>query len=294
MKSSKRRAAIKPMALSEMEMAVKHFHEAKRRISKTRALRSIEASLEKGIAKAFARQGKLFVAKFAALKPQWPMQESYFNVKLFTDFSEAVSAGELDPLFDAVELETMELLVEPISDAAKASLDAGAKALIATLNVSASFDLGNPRAAAYLDEHGAALVKNINETTREGIQGLVQRAMDDGWSYSKTAEEIQRRYMEFAIGKPQEHIDSRAHLVAVTEAGMAYEEGSFAVIEDLRDGGLEMEKYWSTVGDDRVSDECRQNEADGWIPVDQAHSSGDMHPLRFPGCRCDELYQAKV
>ena len=65
---------------------------------------------------------------------------------------------------------------------------------------------------------------------------------------------------------------------------------------DALDAGLDVEKHWSTMGDDKVSDECLLNEQDGedgWIPLEQAHTSGHMHPLRFPGCRCDELYRVK-
>ena len=63
--------------------------------------------------------------------------------------------------------------------------------------------------------------------------------------------------------------------------------------QDLADHGIEMEKQWSSMKDDKVSDGCNANELDGWIPISQPHSSGDMHPLRFPGCRCDELYRRK-
>jgi len=88
------------------------------------------------------------------------------------------------------------------------------------------------------------------------------------------AKAISDRYGMFRVGQPQLHIDSRAHLIAVQEAGQAFEYGNMVVAQDLRNAGLEMEKSYLTVGDDRVSELCRGNEADGWIPLDQSFSSG--------------------
>jgi predicted ABC-type ATPase len=54
-----------------------------------------------------------------------------------------------------------------------------------------------------------------------------------------------------------------------------------------------MEKKWSTTGDNRVSELCLVNEDESWIGINQPHASGHMMPLRFPGCRCAELYRRK-
>jgi hypothetical protein len=95
------------------------------------------------------------------------------------------------------------------------------------------------------------------------------------------------------MGMPQQHIDSRAHLVAVTETGNAYAEGQLEVAQELAAAGIEMEKAWITVGDDRVTEGCRENEAAGWIGLDDPFPSGHQRPLRFPGCRCDLLTRRK-
>jgi uncharacterized protein with gpF-like domain len=156
-----------------------------------------------------------------------------------------------------------------------------------------SFDLKNPRAVNYLRDYGAKLVTKINETTRETLQTLIAQGAEEGWSYKRTASEIISRFEEFAIGKPQEHIDSRAHLIAITETGNAYEEGNRITAKDLQDAGIEQEKFWSTVGDDRVSDGCRENEDANWIGIDEEFPSGHQRPMRFPGCRCIALYRRK-
>lgn len=107
------------------------------------------------------------------------------------------------------------------------------------------------------------------------------------------AREISSRFEEFAVGKPQQHIDSRAHLVAVTETAEAYEEGNRIAAKQIQQQGITMEKFWLTVKDNRVSDGCDENMDAGWIGIDEAFPSGHQRPPRFPGCRCDTLYRRK-
>ena len=73
----------------------------------------------------------------------------------------------------------------------------------------------------------------------------------------------------------------------MTEIGDAYAEGNLIVAQELAAAGIEMEKAWSTVGDDKVSELCAGNEAQGWIPLEDAFQSGHQRPLGHPGCRCD-------
>lgn len=289
--------------------ALDHFLEAARKVSKQRALKPLQRKLEKAMRKAFELQGKSFLKGFGKLESKFPpaVQESdplapWMRAVGRYVLREAIDAGDLDDLFDDAYDDSQDAFLDPIQEAAGAALVSGSKAMLAALGYDLSFDLTNPRAVAYLKAHGAELVKKIDETTRADIKHIVEYGIENGWSYSKTAQAIQRQFRgyydagswwNFDAPRPQGHIDSRAHLIAVTEAGEAYEAGNYAVIQDLTDGGLEMEKAWSTMKDDRVSQGCRDNEAEGWIPADQEHQSGHMHPLRFPGCRCDELYRAK-
>jgi len=280
--------------MNAVAVALDNLHEAARRVSKQRQIANPQADLEKAMRKAFVAHGNALMSQFAERKSRWPVVESIFSVSRYMALWEAVNQGDLDKMFDAADDETFELFLEPIQDTAALCLMRGAAGMMAVLDQKDPFTLKNPRARAYLLEHGAALVKNINETTRAEIRAIITAAMDDGWSYAKTAEAIQSKYQDFSIGKPQEHIDSRAHLVAVTEAGEAYEAGGYAVVQNLSDAGITVEKRWVTMGDDRVSDECLANQADGWIGIDDTHTSGHQHPLRFPGCRCDEEYRTVI
>ena len=271
--------------LAKMLDALNTFDETARRVSKRRALEPIEKGLTQGMAAAFRAQGQAIVAELAKLKDEFPVEEAAPPLG-----GESVWAA----LFRTAELATLDLLREPLVEAAQAGLLAGAENVIGSLDMGISYTLKNPRALAYVKSVGADKVTKINETTRGRIKSLLEQAVDEGWSYNRTAKSIISEFEDFAVGKPQLHIDSRAHFVAVTEVGNAYEAGNAAVVADLADGGLAMEKFWSTMNDDRVSAGCRANQDEGWIPADQAHSTGHMHPLEHPGCRCDELYRRKM
>lgn len=49
-------------------------------------------------------------------------------------------------------------------------------------------------------------------------------------------------------------------------------------------------KVWQTVGDDRVSDECQANEAQGPIPVEDEFAGGVDTAPQHPNCRCAVSY----
>lgn len=149
-----------------------------------------------------------------------------------------------------------------------------------------AFSLSNPRATAYLMQHGAELITGIDETTRATIHNILVRGSQEGWSYDTTAKAITEQFPEFAAGTPYKHIRSRAHLVAINESANAYGEAELQQALELQGRGMDMEKFWLNVGDDRVSDGCLANTAAGWIPVDQAFPSGHMRYPRYPGCRC--------
>ncbi len=258
--------------------AIVALREATSVAAKWRVVRPAERRLKRAMSKAFVKQGREFLEDFDSLR-------SHF-AEAMTLTTPPLPEDEWGPLFDQAAAETMDDFVEPIQDAIETAMPAGAATAGRELGIEAAFNLKNPRAVAYIEQHGAELVRGINETTREGLRTLLRIAADEGWSYDKTARMIKREFEGFAGLKPQLHIKDRATLVAVTEVGNAYEEGSSIVVRDLADAGLRMEKRWLNVGDSRVSDGCRENSAAGWIPFDDAFPSGHAQPLRFPGCRC--------
>lgn len=129
-------------------------------------------------------------------------------------------------------------------------------------------------------------IAGINDTTRGIIRNLIELALQEQWSYTKLASRIRAAFVEFARPAVQRHIRDRAELIAVTEMGQAFIDGQIDATSKLILRGAQIEKAWLTVGDDRVSDGCRANDAAGWIPFAQTFPSGHAAPLRFPGCRC--------
>ena len=209
--------------------------------------------------------------------------------KLEDMFEESIKPSDLNSIFMLAENKTSTAAEKAMNKAAADGLLKGSKALISELNVNMMFDLSNPKAVEYLNRFGAKKVTQVNDSTRKYINGIVKQSADEGWSYNRTAKAIGERYSDMWVGKPQQHIASRAHFIAVTEAGNAYMEGQMAVGFDLDAVGLKMEKSWSTMNDANVSDGCAENQAVGYIDVKFAFPSGHLRPLRFPGCRCDLL-----
>lgn len=252
-------------------------------LAKERKLRRAVAALERDMAKAFTVQGRKLLASSRVL-------ESSSGAPLH----EAWTVYDWLRLFDAASAETVELFVNPLQAGISTSLVLGADVAIAELAADFAFNLQNPRAVAYLESRGYGLISQIDEVTRGNIATIVDAGVTEGWSYNRIAKEISSLYSEMAIGKPQLHIDSRAHLIAITEAGNAYEAGNIIVAEGLAGAGLEMQKSWLTVGDDRVSAGCQENHDAGWIALEQDFPSGHARPLRFPGCRCTALYRRRA
>lgn len=230
----------------------------------------IQDNLEQGAAAAFNQAGAAFgkAAEGGLTSP----------AALEGAAEEAIAAGRA-ALATAVKEAVTQAVLQGIADQAS--------------ELGISFDLQNPRAVAWAEAHAAEMVTAIDDETRRQIHDIVSKGAAEGSSYDQIAKQITERFAQFAVGKPQEHIDSRAHLVAVTELGNAYEQGTWLAVQGMKDAGLAMEKYWQTVGDGKVSEGCAENEGAGWIDVDELFPSGDEHPLRFPGCRCTCLYRRK-
>lgn len=270
------------------------FDEALKRSKKLIKREQIQRRLEIAMQKAFREQGKQFVRAMSKFKDRFT--ETAQIKSPFGDdmvLSEGMVPTEWMFVFHLVAKNTTPLFEKPIDAAVQTSLLQGASNLIADLGMNIRFDLKNPGAVKYLDQYGAKQVTKINEATRDYLQTIMKQSADEGWTYDETAKAITERYREFEVGKPQAHIDSRAHLIAVTESGNASLEGQMIVAQDLQDAGVEMEKYWSTVGDDKVSQGCKENEEQGFIPLTVPFKSGHQRPLRFPGCRCDLLTRMK-
>lgn len=264
--------------LSEALRIVERVSFAMRRIQKVEDLRRIEARMEKRLASLFREQGKAFLVQFSQLRGY---------------FAEAPGPEAWSRAMDHAQADTREGFVVAIDDGVRNSLAKGATRFTDDLGMDVAFDLKNPRAVAYLEAHaGERIAADVDATTRKYIGTLVTQAADEGWSYDQTAKAITERYSQFAVGQPQAHIDSRAHLIATTEATYGYEKGNALMAQEMAAGGIPMEKAWLTVGDSHVDqEECGPNEEEGWIPAEATFQDGSSEPPAHPACRCTTQYQ---
>jgi SPP1 gp7 family putative phage head morphogenesis protein len=255
--------------------------EATRETERQRILGPLERELERDLMRAFREQERRFLRLFATLKDRWPHQE----------LTEAIEPRDYEPLLTLAELRTLRLFEQPLNAIARRALQHGARAAIADVGLGLSFDLAHPEAVAYL-QRAPLRIAGINETTREEVRRIIINATEQGWSYDRTARALQEKFASFRTPVPQQHIRSRAHMIAVTETGDAYAQGSLIVGHDLKRAGLRMEKMWLDTEDQRECPICRSNAAEGWIPLDQAFSSGHDAPTAHPACRCDVTQRA--
>lgn len=264
-----------------------------------RALIRLSEASSKAVIK--ARQRKHEVALGAVFSRFFALQGNAVAkalAKYVKGLSEAEEQADFfDQLFDEAVAPVNKAEEPKIQAALEQVLLAGATDVLKDLKVTGiSFTLRNPRAVKWAKGSAGNLITQIDETTRNEIKGLITEGLDQGKSYQAIAKEIAKRFSDFA--KPPKygpsHVRSRAELVAITETANAYSAGSFFAVQTASEKtGLAFEKKWLTVGDQRVSEGCKTNEAEGWIDTTTDHSSGHLYPPRFPGCRCSEQYRRK-
>jgi len=266
--------------------AIRQIQETLDKASKDELIAPLEEEMEDAVASIFKTQGKRMLERFAKYK---------------STFSEGVTPQDFGPDMDGVFAETKRDLETTIREGTRKAYDLGGKEQFSYIAekefseaaLATNFDLDNPRAEKYLLQNGADMVTAIDDTTRSQMNTVLEESMKNGWSYDETAEAIQSKFDGFAGAKPQQHIQSRAHLVAVTENAGAFGEGNLEATRQLQEAGLPMVKYWSNTGDSKVSDGCKGNTDAGWIPKKQTFPSGHMHSPRFPSCRCATLHRVK-
>jgi hypothetical protein len=245
--------------------------------AQTRKWKALEPALgrfEKSVAAAFLEQGARFVSLLA-------------QNRALIELSEA-EAEPWEPLFDSVSMESLNAI--PTSDLTEAQA-LGQMVAYGQFGLDTNFQLDNPRATQYLASQSASLITGIDNTTRESLRSTFATARVDGWSYDKLAGELLKQYSHWSTPQPQQHIKSRAHLIAVNEIAHAYESGNADVAMHLQGRGLAMVKRWLAGVPAKADALCRANVDMGWIPMDQPFLHGAQHAPAHPACRCTTEYQ---
>ena len=143
------------------------------------------------------------------------------------------------------------------------------------------FDVTNPKAKAWIEEHSTELIKDISETTRESLKDIITSAFEDGRTVDDIAEDI------FDLVENE----ARAERIARTETMYASNEGQSLLWDQAVEEGLltgKERQVWITTPDDRLCPICEPMEGveialDGEFDVDGEGIDG---PPAHPNCRC--------
>ena len=161
-------------------------------------------------------------------------------------------------------------------------------------SVGISFNLRNERAIEYLKSKRELMLSDrkgsINKTTKDRLLEIIRDGVNNRKTYGQIAQQIEALSSEGIFSA------ARAQTIAVREVGQAYEFGNYIpVTEFAQRTGKRVNKYWQTVGDERVTVECHENESRSLqgIPLNVPFASGDMIAPRStnPKCRCSTGYE---
>jgi hypothetical protein len=132
----------------------------------------------------------------------------------------------------------------------------------------------------YLQDHSLEKLKSVTipETVSQLRNAIADAYVEDA-TYADIVEAIQETYSRFST--------SRADMIAQTELNDAYNAGRYELANIIGMG----EKAWITESGDPCED-CLDNEAEGFIPMMQAFSSGDRMPTAHPKCYCSLKFRS--
>jgi hypothetical protein len=288
------------MAITDLIDPLTRFAEASQATQRDRRLSRRIRPLQRKIATAFQAQGKEFLKRLKRLAGKFDANAKTEEAGIYTIRPSYHILHEAPPkpadwsrLWTGTVAATTDLFTDPLGDAILDALILGGGDLMTGLRLTVSemeefgiaWNLANPEAVEYATEHAAEQVSKINDTTRSGINSIIVRAVDEGWSYDRVSDVIGGYFEEFATGGD----NPRSRRVAIFELGDSYEAATEILGGQLIDAGLKMEKRWLTVGDDRVRPSHRDNQGQGWIPFADDFGSGDSRPPTDPSCRCTVL-----
>lgn len=244
------------------------------------------------------RQEKRLMAK---AKAYWKEQLNFVlekskNISAFKQNNIETNAIEDEVSRIVNNLPNRTELAEAIVLHMKTSLEKGGQTSVKKLKLGEfgiSFTVENKKAIDFLNAKKNLELSNykgnINATTKTRITEILTTAAKSGQSYEQTAKLITEQG-EAGVFSP-----ARAQLIATREIGVAYEEGNREPIDEFQEKYPDrtVQKFWQTVDDNKVTEECAANEAESWIDLDEDFSSGDQNAPREgnPNCRCTTLYE---
>lgn len=144
---------------------------------------------------------------------------------------------------------------------------------LAEVSVDMDFDLNNPRAVAWIEDHALEDTESYTDTMKEEITAVLQVGIDEGRSVQSIAEDIEAFF--------DATDDWRAMRIARTETITAYAAGN---LEGYKQSGVVAGKSW--LADSEACPICVTNAEAGVIGLDETFPSGDLGPAGHPQCEC--------
>jgi hypothetical protein len=138
--------------------------------------------------------------------------------------------------------------------------------------------VANPRAVAWAEAHGAELVGELTDTSRDALRALVVKAETEGWSVDS---------LKRAIMDSHTFSADRAALIAQHELLSADSNGNLIAWRAARDEyGLALGKRWIESTLENHCAACNTNAAEGAIGLDDDFASGHQCSPAHPRCTC--------
>jgi phosphoserine phosphatase len=122
-------------------------------------------------------------------------------------------------------------------------------------------------------------IKGLDKNRAATLDKFRQELLDRGVSPEELQDKVQKMHDKL--------LRDRQKTIAQTEQAMAQGDGN----NDLAGRQGAKWKRWITAQDDLVSDMDEVNQAQGWIPFDEAFDSGDNNEPSHPNCRCSVTYR---
>ena len=177
-------------------------------------------------------------------------------------------------------------------------MDKGANSIIRTSELrkfGISFTLKHPAAIKFLSNKKTLELSNgrgnIDSRTKASIKAILLDAISEGKSYTATAQLIK------AQGEHGVFSYARAELIAVREAGVAYEYGKQTPLKEFiaKNPDRQIKKNWNTSGDNDVTPECQQNQDVSPIGFNETFPNDGAQQTAprsgNPRCRCWTTYE---
>lgn len=198
----------------------------------------------------------------------------------------AVEAWMADSILTLIAAGDLKLTIALEEGLTAVGSDAGSIMLAAMMpdDYESLVNVVDRNAVAYARERAGELIgKNargtgeLAETTRKRIRAAITNGLEENIGRDGITDLLRD---DFAFS------DARAQLIAGTEIAHANGHSSHQGLLTAQATGLTIEHSW--ICEETACQICLDNEAQGWIPVDDKFASGDLNPTAHPNCRCAE------